>query len=170
MQKSNITRFTRENGVFSNFYPANVIYENIEFPTVEHGFVAAKSYNKLFWKEISEMPANSAGLAKRKGRKINLRSDWDLIKLKVMRELLEQKFRQAKFKEKLLSTGDVQIIEGNCWHDNYWGDCYCKKCKNIKGQNHLGKLLMKIREELKNEDNGNGGYSQRVREIKRADQ
>jgi ribA/ribD-fused uncharacterized protein len=168
MQSSTINHFSGENKEFSNFYPVEVLYQNIKFPSVEHGFVAAKSNNKLFWKEISEMPANSAGLVKRKGRKINLRPDWDLIKLKVMRELLEQKFRQPKFKEKLLSTGDVQITEGNYWHDNYWGDCYCKKCKNIKGHNHLGRLLMKIREELKNENNGNGRHSQRVWEIKRS--
>lgn len=167
MQKSIINRFTSDNEIYSNFYPCVVYFEAMEFPSVEHAYVAAKSYNMLFRKEISEMPPDSAGLAKRKGRSINLRPDWDLVKLSVMRSLLEQKFSQSPFREQLLSTGDAILIEGNYWHDNYWGDCFCTKCKNIKGKNRLGKLIMKIREELKNESINNGGCSQRVRSIKR---
>jgi ribA/ribD-fused uncharacterized protein len=167
MHKSTINHFTSDNEEYSNFYPVEVQFEGIVYPSVEHAFVAAKSLNIMFRKEISEMPADSAGLAKRKGRKVKLRPDWDLIKLRVMRELLDQKFRQPKFKEKLLASGDAEIIEGNYWHDNYWGDCYCKKCINIKGKNHLGRLIMKIREEIKNEDLSNRRYTQRVRTIKR---
>lgn len=51
-------------------------------------------------------------------------------------------------KKKLLETGDAELIEGNYWHDNTWGQCYCPRCKNKIGENHLGKLLMKIRESL----------------------
>jgi hypothetical protein len=39
------------------------------------------------------------------------------------------------------------LIEGNWWHDNFYGSCTCNKCVN-KGENNLGKILMKIREEL----------------------
>ena len=46
------------------------------------------------------------------------------------------------------TTGDAELIEGNTWHDNYWGVCSCSKC-NGRGKNRLGKLLMKVREELR---------------------
>ena len=43
---------------------------------------------------------------------------------------------------------DIMLIEGNYWHDNYWGNCLCPKCKEIEGQNQLGKILMKVRSTL----------------------
>lgn len=63
-----------------------------------------------------------------------------------MKKALLAKFKQnISLKELLLETNDCYLIEGNYWHDNIWGICYCKKCENIKGENRLGKLLMKIR-------------------------
>jgi len=133
----------------SNFYPVVIHFEGINFPSVEHAFVAAKSKDIFFRQKIAGLPADQAWKAKRMGRKIRLRSDWDMIKIAYMKRFLYQKFAYDEFRNLLLSTGDVQIIEGNYWHDNYWGDCYCtKKCKDIKGKNNLGKLLMKIRREI----------------------
>lgn len=63
---------------------------------------------------------------------------------------LRKKFNNSVLKKKLLATGDALLIEGNTCHDNYWGDCKCEKCKDIKGENRLGQLLMQVREELKN--------------------
>lgn len=85
----------------------------------------------------------SPGEAKRLGRKATLRLDWEKVKLTIMEDLLRQKFAWKELKEKLLSTGDEELVEGNTWSDTFWGVC------NGKGENHLGKLLMKIREELK---------------------
>lgn len=65
-----------------------------------------------------------------------------------MNDLLWQKFNQEPFKTKLLQTGSETIIEGNWWHDNFWGICQCKKCEYIEGENNLGFLLMHIRTEL----------------------
>ena len=152
MQKlDHVDSFKDEYEMFSNFYPITVQYEDVEYPSVEHAFVAAKSNDVLFRKMVAEIPADEAGAAKRKGRNkklCKLRPNWDLMKISVMRKLLTQKFGNTKFRRLLLSTGQMELIEGNYWHDNYWGDCYCKKCKSIKGQNNLGKLLMKIRFEL----------------------
>lgn len=131
---------------FSNFYPVVVHFESRNYPSVEHGFVAAKTTNELFRKRISEMSKDSAGLAKGKGRNVKLRPNWDLMKYSVMKRLLMQKFSYHEFRKLLLSTDDAYIEEGNYWHDNYWGNCSCKKCLNIKGKNMLGKLLMKIRD------------------------
>ena len=104
------------------------------------------------------LSADQAGKAKRIGRRVVLRKDWDLIKLSVMKRFLMEKFRYSDFKEKLLSTGDALLVEGNYWHDNYWGDCYCKKCQNIQGLNHLGKLIMEVRKIILNEDFDNRRY------------
>ena len=64
---------------------------------------------------------------------------------------IREKFKDQKLAEDLLSTGDLELIECNNWHDNFWGSCSCPKC-NDSGLNHLGKILMKIRFELKQND------------------
>jgi Lar family restriction alleviation protein len=77
-----------------------------------------------------------------------LRDDWEYIKDEVMEKLLKEKFSTPCLKQKLIETKGNKLVEGNVWHDNYWGDCKCHKCKNKKGLNKLGKILMKIRHEL----------------------
>jgi predicted NAD-dependent protein-ADP-ribosyltransferase YbiA (DUF1768 family) len=64
-----------------------------------------------------------------------------------MERILKKKFKNVNLRSKLISC-DIDIIEHNYWHDNYYGDCTCKKCNSITGQNHLGKILMKIRRDL----------------------
>jgi predicted NAD-dependent protein-ADP-ribosyltransferase YbiA (DUF1768 family) len=61
---------------------------------------------------------------------------------------LRLKFQDPKLRAMLLATGNEELIEGNTWHDNTWGDCSCDACKDIEGKNMLGKLLMKVRDEL----------------------
>ena len=48
----------------------------------------------------------------------------------------------------LIDTGNVPIIEGNHWHDNFWGECYCDQCAHIAGTNYLGHILMEVRKEI----------------------
>lgn len=135
-----VDSFKGDYEMFSNFYPCVVHYESFNFPTVEHAFVAAKSMDMMFRRRISEIPAEQPGKAKRLGRQCILRPDWELRKVSVMHNLLMQKFSYQKFRKLLLSTQDAMIIEGNYWHDNFWGDCYCEKCKDIPGKNQLGKI------------------------------
>ena len=142
-----VLQFKGEYEQFSNFYPSILFFEDRNYPTVEHAYQAAKTKDEMYRIKISEV--HSPGQAKRLGRKVPLRRDWEIIKLSIMRRLLMQKFSYLYFKKILMCTGDNLIIEGNHWHDNYWGDCYCPKCENIKGKNNLGKLLMKIREIVK---------------------
>lgn len=131
---------------FSNSY----VYDGlgIEYPTVEHYFQAAKTLD--FDTRLKIAAAPTPGKAKRLGRHVNLRSDWNMIKTDVMRSALRIKFSQPSLRDKLLETGDAWLEEGNTWCDNIWGNCKCEKCKNIVGENRLGRLLMEIREELKN--------------------
>jgi predicted NAD-dependent protein-ADP-ribosyltransferase YbiA (DUF1768 family) len=67
-----------------------------------------------------------------------------------MLHLLRAKFISIpEHAEKLLATGNATLIEGNHWHDQYWGDCTCAKHRDVPGMNILGKLLMQVREELR---------------------
>lgn len=142
-----INSFKDEWELFSNFSLSVVHYNGLNFQTVEHAFQAAKSNKQSDWNYIQKL--KTPGQAKRAGRKVQLRSDWEEVKIIIMRNLLIQKFTlYDKFKNKLISSGNAKIIEGNYWHDNYWGDCYCSKCENIKGYNNLGILLMEIRNSI----------------------
>jgi len=133
----------------SNFEPVVIYYKHYQFGSVEHAFHAAKELNPgVYFFKILAVPTHKAYLAKRIGKQMNLRKDWDKVKISIMEKFLRQKFEYEKFKNLLLSTGNEYMEEGNYWHDNFWGNCYCKKCKDKEGLNHLGKLLMKIREEL----------------------
>jgi ribA/ribD-fused uncharacterized protein len=91
------------------------------------------------------------GEAKRmgKGRTIHRASYWDDVKTVVMLELLRQKFSRSALRERLLRTGDAQLVEGNNWHDTFWGVCICDKCIEHGGENWLGKLLMRVRRDVK---------------------
>ena len=80
-------------------------------------------------------------------QKLKIRKDWDSKKLEFMKWGVTEKFKDPKLSEMLLSTGDMELTEGNWWHDNFWGVCTCNKCKD--GENNLGKILMDIRLNLK---------------------
>jgi len=119
----------------SNFYEHNGW-------TVEHYFQAAKT-DSSEWRECI-LNAPSPGLAKKFGRKAPIRSTWDREKVAVMKSLLQKKFAPgSELAQKLLDTGDAQLIEGNWWGDRFWGVC------DGKGKNWLGRLLMEVRKELK---------------------
>ena len=131
----------------SNFYPSLIFDGNIWFPTVEHYFQAAKTTNMEEYIAIAFI--ETPGKAKRFGKKVTLRPDWEEVKDQVMLDALRKKFEISTLREMLLVTGDEELVEGNIWHDNTWGNCSCDSCKGIEGQNKLGKLLMQVREEIK---------------------
>lgn len=130
-----------EHNFLSNFHPCELVVEGIEYSTVENAFQAFKTLNKADRKYISTL---TPGKAKRYGRRIDLRPDWEDIKVPLMRLLLEEKFStNPELKQALLNTGDEHIEETNTWGDTFWGVC------NGVGENYLGELLMEIRGELK---------------------
>ena len=86
--------------------------------------------------------------ARRMGRLVNLRGDWEDVKVGIMKKVVAAKFSDQYLKIKLKATGDEQLIEDNYWHDNFWGDCNCQKCFNTPGENHLGRILMEVRNVL----------------------
>lgn len=142
---SAVIRFKGAYRFLSNFYPARVKMGEIEFPTVEHAYQAAKTVDETERREIAA--ALTPGKAKRHGREVTLRPDWERIKIQVMLELLRQKFRHPELGASLRLTGDAVLVKGNNWHDCEWGACFCNKCLGT-GDNMLGQLLMQVREEI----------------------
>lgn len=136
-----IPYFTGRYRFLSNFYPVTIDYECVTYPTVEHAYQAAKSDSPEFRLLVALMP--SPGEAKRAGRRTKLRRDWDSMKLEVMENLLRRKFNQTVFRRALATTKPAILIEGNSWGDKFWGQCPLGE-----GENNLGRLLMKIRDEL----------------------
>lgn len=125
----------------SNFYNAPVMYEGVMYKNNEAAFQSVKIADIAKRSSFSELDPSSA---KRKGRRVRLRNDWESIKDKVMEDIVRDKFtRNESLKQRLIATGDTELIEGNTWGDNYWGVC------EGRGRNKLGKILMKVREGLK---------------------
>ena len=136
-----------ERFAFSNFQPAPIRHNGIIYPTVEHFYVAMKTTDVQERRRIAALPR--AADAKRAGRRLKLRPDWDELKDKVMWYALRQKFAPGtSHAQRLLATGDEEIVEWNTWHDRYWGRCTCARCGGA-GRNRLGEMLMKLREELR---------------------
>lgn len=144
-----INNFDKEWAFLSNFYPQEIEFEGITYPSNEHFFQAMKTLDVDERRAIAN--ALTPGKAKRMGRKVSLRPDWENIKDDVMLEGLYRKFANEELADWLLDTGNEWLEEGNYHHDNYWGICYCEKCQDTMGKNKLGKLLMKVREEIKKE-------------------
>lgn len=139
-----IDKFEGKNDFLSNFYMYEIHFSGYVYKSVEHFFQANKATTRIGHNEVADQP--TAALTKKKGRNIICRSDWNEIKDSVMELALILKFQNKALREKLLNTGDSILIEGNWWGDTYWG-----VCEGV-GENKLGKLLMKIRDNLR-EDN-----------------
>ena len=124
----------------SNFFEAPVVYDGIAYKNNEAAFQAAKVLDSDIRKQFATLDPSSA---KRKGRHVTLRGDWEKVKYDIMYEICLAKFSQNEdLKAKLLATGDEYLEEGNTWGDRIWGTV------NGVGENHLGKTLMRVREEL----------------------
>ena len=141
-----IVEFDGQYAFLSNFYPSPFVHDGIAYPTNEHFFQAMKTLDIDERKKIAA--AETPGLAKRMGRKVQLRSDWEKVKVYYMELGLRLKFANKTLAKKLIDTGDEELIEGNWWHDNTWGSCHCDACFNTPGRNMLGMLLMELRKEL----------------------
>ena len=132
----------------SNFAPAQVTLDGMKFPTVEHAYQAAKTQNPQERERI--LGASTPDLARKMGRKLNQRPDWPEMKVKIMQDLVWQKFdSRPDLAKLLLATGDSELVEENTWHDNFWGDCRCSRCAELPGQNWLGRILMEVRQRLR---------------------
>lgn len=150
MAEEKITKFIGKHRFLSNFYSSKITCsyppvigggDEYVFETVEHAYQSAKAADQGAARAIRE--TSTPGDAKRMGRRIRVREEWDGIKLEVMEYFLKLKFApESELARMLLATGDAYLAEGNEWGDTYWGVC------RGKGENYLGRLLMKRRDEL----------------------
>ena len=139
-----ITSFRGACSFLSNMHPAPCKYEGDVFPTVEHAFQAAKAA-PADRADYRDLGLDAKG-AKRLGRKKPLAKGgawWEANKVGVMEACVRSKFSDAALGALLCATGDRELIEGNTWGDTYWG------VSSGSGSNHLGNILMKVRDELR---------------------
>jgi hypothetical protein len=130
--------FFGEYRFLSNFYPSPIEVNGKKYETVEHYYQAMKATNEEDHEYVRSSP--SPGIAKHRGKRILIRSDWEMNKVSVMLEGLIAKFEQNQLLlDKLIETDTGELIEVNSWGDTFWG-----RHGNI-GQNNLGKLLMFVR-------------------------
>lgn len=126
-----------------NFFPAPVMWEGILYPTSEHAFQAAKTLDEDLRRTIAQ--ESSPFIAKKMGRAVVLRPDWENCKYEIMEEIILAKFLQhPSLAKKLLATGDAHLEEGNHHGDTTWGTV------DGQGKNWLGKILMSVREKIQN--------------------
>lgn len=155
-QPAVIRAFSEGYDYLSNFYQVPITLDGTIWPTTEHYFQAMKTIDPAQRELIRTAPR--ANIAKAMGGragyklpngswfKIELRPDWEAIKVAVMTKAVGAKFYQYPvLSRRLVETYPFELIEGNHWHDNTWGDCSCSRCISTPGLNLLGLILMKIR-------------------------
>jgi ribA/ribD-fused uncharacterized protein len=137
-----IRQFDGEYRWLSNFWEAPITgTDGRVWPTAEHAFQAMKTTERDGQEQIRKTP--SPELAKRAGRRVAMRADWNDIRVGVMTKIVRRKFEQhADLAAKLLATGGEELEEGNTWGDRFWGTVHGE------GQNNLGRILMQVRSEL----------------------
>ena len=136
-----IVSFTGPNFFLSNFYPCEVAFEGKIYKSSEHAYMAAKTTDPNVREYVAAQP--TPGAAKKVGRSIPLRENWDNIRIHYMRVILENKFGDYDLRARLDATKGCELIEGNTWGDRFWGQCPLGN-----GRNELGKLLMSIRDDV----------------------
>lgn len=140
--KQVIDSFRGEYAFLSNFFLCEIIWGGQSWPSAEHLYQALKTLKPEQREAIRVL--QSPGAAKRKGRSVELRSDWDACKVETMREIIWQKFQPGtELATRLLATHPATLIEGNKWGDTFWGVC------GGRGENWLGRILMERREHLR---------------------
>jgi ribA/ribD-fused uncharacterized protein len=144
-----IGRFAGPHRFFSNFYPSPFTLDDVLYPTNEHFFNAMKTEDLDARAYIAAAPTPAE--AKRRGRSCQLRPNWDqTVRYGVMRVGLREKFSDPELRRQLLDTGVQELVEGNDWHDTHWGVCHCARHAGA-GDNHLGRLLMELRAQLRHQ-------------------
>lgn len=136
-----IFNFIGDFAFMSNFFKCKVTYNGLTYATNENAYQAQKTLDEDIRKEFTTM---EPGNAKKRGRLLDLRPEWEDVKIDIMREIVKAKFDQhPDLAELLLNTGNRLIVEGNVWKDTFWG------VSRGKGKNWLGRILMETRNELR---------------------
>ena len=139
-----ISNFRGPFSFLSNFYEAIIYVDGNRYKSVEHAYQAHKTLDP--WSRRLVREAKTPGEAKKLGKSVTIRGDWDEVKIDLMRTFVRKKFENPFLRPVLLATGNAQLIEENTWNDVFWGTC-----RGV-GQNWLGKILMEVRDEIRKEE------------------
>ena len=138
---TSITEFRGKYYFLSNFYNASVTYDGLTYQNNEAAFQAQKCTTLTGKQRFTDLNPSEA---KKLGRRVQLRTDWEQVKIQIMYEIVLAKFKQnPDLAALLLNTGEAHLEEGNTWGDKIWGTV------NGVGANNLGKILMRVRSEIK---------------------
>ncbi len=129
--------FKNEFSFLSNMYPSSINYNAMKYTCVESAFQAQKCINRA---ERIMFEGINGKDAKQLGKQVALRNDWEMIKVNVMKKLIDIKFLNPELAKKLITVNEP-IIEHNTCHDNFWGSCTCEQCRHKPKLNKLGKIL-----------------------------
>lgn len=141
-----VMRFAGAFSYLSNFHPSPIVTgDGLTYPTAEHAFQAAKTIDARQRARICAAP--TPGEAKSAGRGVKLRPGWDGMRKRVMLRVIQVKFSPgSELAGWLCGTNLAVLVEGNTWHDNYWGECTCGRAACAgPGTNYLGRILMAVR-------------------------
>lgn len=143
-----VTEFKGEYFFLSNYYLIPILYNDLYYPSVEHAYMSAKCDDPS-WKGYCGNSNITPADVKRESKYVKLVDNWDVIKFKVMKDCLRNKFEVPSLRLKLIQTGNQNLQEGNYWGDQIWGIDL-----NVNpnfGENMLGRLLMEIRNNINEE-------------------
>lgn len=148
-----ISQFSGPHAFLSNFFVSPFLFDGILYPSSEHAYQAGKATNENDFDYVMKpLPGDKEDIryegfcwstprwAKRRGRKVAKKPDFEEKKVEFMYQILLAKFSRPDLRQSLFSTGDHELVEGNNWGDTFWGVC------EGEGQNTLGQVLMKVRE------------------------
>lgn len=135
-----IDKFDGEYAFLSNFQQCLLHFDGLLYLNSEAAFQAQKCVIASDRRQFTELSPRDA---KKLGRKVMLRDDWEEVKDDLMYKIVLAKFLQnPSMADALIKTGTAKLIEGNHWGDTYWGMC------DGVGENKLGEILMRVRDEL----------------------
>ncbi len=137
-----IAHFVFRRRWLNNLHFCHVEYQGVVYKSVEHAYQAIKAAHPVDKRWIME--ADSAREARMRGEHVRLRGGWNpAVARRLMLKLLWSKFHHnPALREKLLKTWPHELVHGNMEEDRYWG----VSRRTGDGENHLGKLLMFLRD------------------------
>ena len=137
---NSIKGFQGEHRFLSNFYPCRIDFLGLTYSSSEAAYQAQKASDERSKETFATLNARDA---RKLGRQVKIRDDWESEKLNIMYRILREKFSDPSLRQMLLGTGEDYLEETNYWHDTFWG------IYNGVGENHLGRLLMVVRDEIR---------------------
>lgn len=143
-----ISKFEKQYKFLSNFYESDVVYDGVTYFCVEHAMYVLKCKHES--QRLAVLKAKTLREARQLCKFYEHRKDWNNIKIREMWNLLRAKFRDPVLRQQLDNTNGYELVANNTWHDNFWGNCTCKRCAETHetepGQNIFGEILMYIRD------------------------